>query len=349
MDIPFRSRGKQSCEQRAREVRFADELIALAASLDFKMSSRGWCYHLEAHGLSKADFDRAEALINSLREEGVLPIDLVATSQQRIVEGLEYVSEYKTDEAYFEYLGDELIPDAASFWTPQSQWETQPNYIEVVVEKIDLVNLFSPVSKGEFGVTITNMAGWSDQLTRATQMLRFVSHGDAGRQPKVLYITDHDPDGLRIADLLPEHYARLANVRWMDGTQIEWTPDSVPVERIGLDYDLIEKLGLTWIDGLTTGRRNQDGSKRNLADPSHPNHNHDYVQDYLRKFGARKVEANALVVRVDEAREWLRGVLSQHIDLVALERYRSDLKQKRKEFLSRVELTLDGRQENGEE
>lgn len=232
----------------------------------------------------------------------MLPIDLVATSQQRIIEGLENVSEYKTAETLSDYLRDEAIPYYGSTWTPESQWETQSNYIEVVVEKIDLVNLFSPVSEGEFGVTITNMQGWSDKLTRATQMLRFVSHSDAGRRVKVLYITDHDPDGLRIADLLPKHCANLANVRWMDGTQIEWTPDLVTVERIGLNYDLIEKLGLTWIDGLTTGRRNQDGSKRDLVDPNHPNHNHRFVQDYLRQYGARKVEANALVVRVDEAR-----------------------------------------------
>lgn len=64
MDIPFRCRGKQSLEQKAYEALFADELIRLAKSLDFKMSSRGWCYHLEEHGLSKGDFDKAEALIN---------------------------------------------------------------------------------------------------------------------------------------------------------------------------------------------------------------------------------------------------------------------------------------------
>jgi len=42
MDIPFRSRGKPSPEQRAREAGFAEELIALATSLPFKICSRDW-------------------------------------------------------------------------------------------------------------------------------------------------------------------------------------------------------------------------------------------------------------------------------------------------------------------
>jgi hypothetical protein len=319
LDIPFRSPGKQSRDQKASESRFADELIELSKSLDFKISARGWCYHLEEHGLSKGDFDKAEVLINSLREEGALPIDLVATSQQRIVEGLEDVSAYKTVNAFAQYIRHSVIPWYASTWTPESQWKTQTTYVELVVEKIDLVGLFSPVCE-EFGITVTNMQGWSDPLTRATQMRRFVLHRDAGRPCKVLYVTDHDPDGLRIAELLRKHYDNLANVRWMDGSQIEWTPDSVVVERIGLDYDMIEDLGLTWIGGLTTGRRNQDGSKRDLADPNHKNHKHPYVQDYLSRFGARKVEANALVARIDEAREWLRGLLPRYIDLLELAR-----------------------------
>jgi len=232
-----------------------------------------------------------------------------------------------------------MLPVHAEIWTPSSQWENQATYVELVVEKIDLVGLFSPVCE-VFGITITNMQGWSDPLTRATQMLRFASHDSAGRVPIVLYITDHDPDGLRIAEFLSEHYDRLFKVRWMDGRKIDWTPGLVRVERIGLDYDMIEDLGLTWIDGLTTGRKNADGSKRDLSDPKHQNYNQPYVQDYLKKYGARKVEANALVARIDEARQWLRELLPRYVNVNALNRYRKELEKQRKDFLDRVELTL---------
>jgi len=328
MTIPLRSPGKQSAEQKKRELRFANDLIALAESVDFKLSARGWCYHLEAHGLAKSNFDQAERLINALREEGVLPIDLVATSQQRVVEGLEEVSEHKTAVAFAKHLAREIIPAHIEMWTPRSQWDTQANYVELLVEKIDLIGLFGPVCD-EFGVTITNMQGWNDLLRRAEQMLRIVAHRDAGRNPIVLPFTDHDPDGLRIAKLLPEHYKNLANVRWMDGTQIEWSSDSVTVIRIGLDYDLIQSLGLTWIDNLKTSRRNADGTERDLSDPKHKNHRQPYVQEYLKKFGARKVEANALVARIDEARTWLRNLLPQYVDIEALDRYRTEIARQR--------------------
>ncbi len=285
MNIPFRTRGRRTEAQKEAEQRFADELVELAWSLDFKMSARGWCYHLEPHGLAKGDFDRAEHLINSLREDGILPVDLVAVSQQRVVKGLKEVSHYRSEQSFAQYLRTGIIPYYAKTWVPFSQWDKQSNYVELMVEKIDLVGLFAPVC-AEFGVTITNMQGWSDPLTRATQMERFARYRDAGCSPVALYVTDLDPDGLRIAELLTEHYNRLSGVRWMDGSQIEWTPDLVRVERIGLDKELIDDLNLTWIDGLQTGRKNADGSKRDLSDPSHPCHNHTYVQEYLQEVPA---------------------------------------------------------------
>jgi hypothetical protein len=341
MNIPFRTRGRRTEAQKEAEQRFADELVALAWSLDFKLSARGWCYHLEPHGLAKGDFDRAESLINSLREDGILPVDLVAVSQQRVVKGLEHVDDYTSEESFAEHLRDIVIPLRADMWIPFSQWDTQPNYVELMVEKIDLVGLFRPVC-AEFGVTITNMQGWSDPLTRATQMKRFVRHKLRRRNPIALYVTDLDPDGPRIAELLTEHYNRLSRVRWMDGSQSLWTPDSVRVVRIGLDKELIDRLGLTWIDGLGTGRKNADGSKRDLSDPSHPCHNHAYVQEYLQEYGNRKVEANALVTRIEAARDWLRGLLPDYIDVAALSKYRRSIERKRKSFLRHVSLELRG-------
>src|ERR1700730_4722081 len=48
----------------------------LAASLGFRVSSRGWCYVLEEHGLLKGDFDAAQKLINECRKSGLLPLDI---------------------------------------------------------------------------------------------------------------------------------------------------------------------------------------------------------------------------------------------------------------------------------
>jgi hypothetical protein len=38
-----------------------------------------------------------------------------------------------------------------------------------------------------------------------------------------------------------------------------------------------------------------------------------YVQDYLRRYGARKVEANAMVIRPDESRALLRQTILRYV------------------------------------
>ena len=48
-------------------------------------------------------------------------------------------------------------------------------------------------------------------------------------------------------------------------------------------------MGDVWINNLETA------SGKRLDDPKHPDHKKPYVQDYIREFGVRKREANALV------------------------------------------------------
>ena len=75
-----------------------------------------------------------------------------------------------------------------------------------------------------------------------------------------------------------------------------YTPDNLIVDRFGLNFDFIEAEGLSWSENLVTS------SGEDLANERHPDHGKPYVQNYLRQFGARKVEANALVVRPEAGR-----------------------------------------------
>ncbi len=78
---------------------------------------------------------------------------------------------------------------------------------------------------------------------------------------------------------------------------VGWSPEDLIINRFGLNEDFVEEHGLTWIDNLETS------SGKNLGDPKHPDHHKPYVQDYIERFGIRKVEANALVTRIDAGRE----------------------------------------------
>jgi hypothetical protein len=55
------------------------------------------------------------------------------------------------------------------------------------------------------------------------------------------------------------------------------------------------------------------------------------VQDYLRKFGARKVEANTLVVRPEQGRQLCREAIIKYIDQDGVDQYESALDEAREE------------------
>ena len=121
-------------------------------------------------------------------------------------------------------------------------------------------------------------------------MERFAEWEADGKQCVLLYCGDHDPGGLHISDFL------RANLQDLEKS-VGWSPRNLIIDRFGLDFDFTEANGLTWIDNLETS------SGRSLADPKHPDHKKPYVQSYLKRFGERKVEANALVARPEAGHE----------------------------------------------
>jgi hypothetical protein len=79
------------------------------------------------------------------------------------------------------------------------------------------------------------------------------------------------------------------------------------VTRIGLTFEQIESLGLPWINNLITS------SGEDLANPKHRDHQFDYVQGYIREFGTRKCEANALAAHPDEAARLIEHAITQYV------------------------------------
>jgi hypothetical protein len=143
-------------------------------------------------------------------------------------------------------------------------------------------------------------------------MRRFQQWEAKGKQCVLLYCGDHDPGGLHISDFL------RSNLEGLDQAT-GWSPRNLIIDRLGLDYDFIEVNGLTWIDNVETS------SGKSLADPKHPDHFKPYVQSYLKRFGARKVEANALVARPDAGRELCRQAILRYVPNTAIANYNKQL------------------------
>ena len=68
-----------------------------------------------------------------------------------------------------------------------------------------------------------------------------------------------------------------------------------------------------------------------MPDKKHPDHFKPYVQDYLKRFGARKVEANALVVRPEAGRKLCRDAILRYVPADAVERYEERLQEVREQ------------------
>lgn len=291
---------------------FSEFLQEVQDEVGFKVSARGWCYQLEQlRVINKDQFDKAESWINRCRKRGILPIDFVAEEPAREFQGVEEPDTMTPGEHAVDWL--EAVLETERYYTPD-WWDGESFYIQMVVEKIDLITLFEPVCS-QYHIPIATSKGWGSMLQRAEYARRFKEAEDRGLECVLLYCGDHDPDGLRISDFLRSNLGDLKNIRWGDG---DWgyDPCDLIIERFGLEMDFIERHDLTWIDNLVTG------SGKNLASPSHKNHGMPYVQQYLRDVGERKCEANALVTMPPTARRLCADAIEDYLGDDARDRFR---------------------------
>ena len=296
---------------RKRLEEFAKELKEISEQIGFKISARGWCYQLEGYGLiTKAEFDKVENIINRCRKKGILPLDFTADEEGRKFSGVEIPDDDTPIEDLRYWVQNALTTEERykADW-----WEGEEYYIQMVVEKIDLKTLFEPVCK-KYKIPIATSKGWSSMLQRAVYSRRFKEAEERGLKPLLLYCGDHDPDGLRISDFLRKNLADLKDIEWENGKK-GYDPEGLEIVRFGLNYDFIELHKLSWINNLITG------SKKNLASPSHKNHKMPYVQDYIKEFGVRKCEANAIVIIPKIARKFVDDTIKSYLGKDAEERF----------------------------
>lgn len=326
--IPKRSRGAQGV--RAKEAyeaqieAFCSGMLQIRSTIDFAVSSRGWCYLLEHHGATKGEFDAVQRLVNDCRKSGHLPVNICASDGRRSARNGQEIHD-KDPQKHADALIKALRNEPEGYF-PFSFWDAQEYYIEMLVEKVDLLNLFAPVCK-DYHLRIANAVGWSDINMRVAMMKRFARWEKRGKRCALLFCGDHDPGGLCISDFLRSNFEELEDAAG-------WSPDNLIIERFGLNYDFIIENGLTWIDNLETS------SGDRLDNPKHADHKKPYVQEYLKLYGARKVEANSLVVRSVEGRDLCRAAINQYIPESAPDDYKAALAPKRDELRQIIERIL---------
>lgn len=285
--------------------------------VDFKKSARGWGYHLENENIiTKTNIDKAETMVNRLRKNdyGIncsLPLDFTAQDDARTWYCDDYDPHYEDPSQYIDIKGTALI----NGWSYDGEcfWDSQDVFIQVLVEKIDLVSLFKPVCD-EYYIPISTSKGWSSLNQRGKIITRFYRWQQQGKHPILLYCGDHDPPGLRISNTLKKNLRDLTDAQIPDGDGgyiTGWRPDYVTINRFGLNREFIDDYDIPWVDNLQTDSRG--GGVSDLSNPRHEDHDKQYVQEYLATHGARKVEANALVAHPDAGRRLFRETVKGYL------------------------------------
>jgi|SRR6516162_1914062 len=130
LTMPVRGRGRPNAvdEQKydRKLKRWCEGIEEIDSTLDFKVSSRGWCYLLEEHGLKKGDFDTAQRLINNCRKEGFLPFDICCEDEGRAAEHVEDIDDETAEKfakGWVEYLRHQVfLVEQAEAISAQPEW-----------------------------------------------------------------------------------------------------------------------------------------------------------------------------------------------------------------------------------
>jgi hypothetical protein len=306
---------------------FCARLREVASRQDFRISGgRGWAYILEGErDIDKNDIDAAEKLINDCRKNGALPVDICGEDSKRAVENLERIDN-PNPEKYARTIFD-YANHAEEYYHPFSFWDDQEFYVQMATEKADVKNLFAKTCAGLY-VPIANFGGWADLNVRASYMRRFREKEAEGKQCVLLCCYDFDPGGLQITNFLRSNLEDMA---------VDWSPEHLIIDRFGLNYDYIVENRLVWINNLITGNKDMPP----LDSKKHPDHYKPYVQDYLKRYGVRKVEANALLKNPEKARELCRQAILKYVPEDAVARYERKLASKRRAMRKHLRRLLE--------
>jgi len=312
--IPTGQIGNEVYEMRLES--FANEIKALqrARSSRVKYSGRGWCYALEGLGkIDKDEFAKCEKAINDCRKIGLLTIDFVAEDQDE-TRRFAGIHEASNPTVILENLRNDInkmLENLPAYTT--DYWVGEKYYLMMCVEKGDLRNLFKPICD-EYHIPIVSSKGWAPILLRYHIAKLCIKAEARGLTPTILLFYDHDPAGLKITNNFRKGLHDIKR-------SVDWYPTHLIIERFGLNMGDIEKYNLTWIKNIKTG------SGQEARDP-----------DYIREFGNRKCEANALF-KNDEtlkvAEKMCRDTIEKYYGSDALERFHEKEK-KSKDKLNEV-------------
>jgi len=133
--------------RRAARTAMGEAIERMSAETGYRFGPRGWAYYAEGLGLiTKGEFDRFEKLLTDMRKDGELDPDVIEPDASRMATDVfDFEAAQATPEEHAQYAVDE-ISERLSVWSKafheSGYWDGLDYYVEMIVEKKDLVQIF---------------------------------------------------------------------------------------------------------------------------------------------------------------------------------------------------------------
>lgn len=180
-----------------------------------------------------------------------------------------------------------------SFRLPR--WDTQPNYVELWVEKQALAGVLEPLA-AEYHATLMVNKGYSSASAMFESSQRFMDRQNNNQKPILFYLGDHDPSG---EDMVRDIEDRLT----------EFGVDGIEVKKLALTMAQIEEFEPPPNPAKMTDSR---------------------ANKYVEKFGNESWEVDALPP--DELAKIIRAAFDDVVDADAMDKVKQDEQKQKKQL-----------------
>jgi Arc/MetJ-type ribon-helix-helix transcriptional regulator len=181
----------------------ANEILNEYAAQGFDLTLRQLYYQFVARGFipnKDTEYKRLGELVNDARMAGLIDWD-------RITDRTRNLRELNHWDSPSQILDDV----AAQYRSPK--WKSQPNYVEVWIEKDALVGVVQQAADA-VDVPYFSCRGYTSQSEMWTAAMRLLEQVKAGKQVTIIHLGDHDPSGIdmtrdirdRLSGFIAHHY-----------------------------------------------------------------------------------------------------------------------------------------------
>ena len=217
--------------KRAEIIEHANQIASEYVRQGLVLTLRQLYYQFVARGLTgngQKVYNRIGAALTEARYNGTFPIEWIVDRGRSV--GATDVEECMSVEAALERAAEGVT--AAPYWLRYGRWHGQPFRVWVWVEKDALAGVLEDAC-ARLGVGLFPCKGYPSVSALAAWLKEADEATPGGEEAVILYLGDHDPDGLEIPRAALRSLERL---QWVQGTDVR-----IRMDKIALTVDQIEE------------------------------------------------------------------------------------------------------------